>query len=266
MPLASGVTVEAVERALTGVEALIHQQSVVLLYQDAGREDREREYFAFHRLRFRETLARMTRRLSPGARVLDVGSHFLHMALSLQALGFRVDGVDTERYAAHPALAGRARSGLVVQAIGSLDQLPFPDACFDGIAFLEVLEHLTINPVPAWKELARLLRPGGVIFVTTPNFYRVGGGSAGFRQAWRFLRGWGTGLPVRHILAEQTGGHHWKEYSRREVREYFALLGWRILAMDSFNYLPGRRRWLKALKRHVRALQDCLYVELTRDS
>ena len=107
MPLASGVTVEAVERALTGVEALIHQQSVVLLYQDAGREDREREYFAFHRLRFRETLARMTRRLSPGARVLDVGSHFLHMALSLQALGFRVDGVDTERYAAHPALAGR---------------------------------------------------------------------------------------------------------------------------------------------------------------
>jgi len=253
-----------VDEALAAVAELVEREPVVLHYSDADRRDDERDYFRMHRPRFRETLRRVVRRLPAGTRVLDVGSHFLHMALALRRLGYAVSAVDVSLYACHPRLAARAGSGLTIDAIESLASLPFPDASMDGVVFLEILEHLTINPKPMWGELGRILRPGGPLFLTTPNFYRLGGGGGGFLQALRFLRGDGAGVPVPHILAEQTGGHHWKEYSLQELRQYFAFLGWRITAADRFNYLPTQRRWLGFVKRWMPAIWDCHYLELTR--
>jgi len=50
----------------------------------------------------------------------------------------------------------------------SVYSLPFPDDFFDGIFFLEVFEHLE-SPYYALKELIRVLRPGGLFIMTTPN-------------------------------------------------------------------------------------------------
>ncbi len=43
-----------------------------------------------------------------------------------------------------------------------------PDACADVVAAVETIEHLE-NPRTFMRELARLVRPGGVVIVTTPN-------------------------------------------------------------------------------------------------
>lgn len=45
---------------------------------------------------------------------------------------------------------------------------PFPDQSFDLIFTVEVIEHLE-NPRHVMRELHRLLRPGGVLILTTPN-------------------------------------------------------------------------------------------------
>jgi len=254
-----------VEEALDAVAHLVRDEAITLHYSDADRHDDERDYFRMHRPRFRETLCRMRRSLPPGARVLDVGSHFLHLALCLRHLGYTVEAVDQPRYAAHPRIAARGRPGLTLHAVESLASLPLGEGAVDGITFLEVLEHLAVNPRPMWGELARVLRAGGTVFVTTPNFYRLGGGGGGFLQALRFVRGEGAGVPVGHLLAEQTGGHHWKEYSLKALREYFALLGWRIRAVERFNYLPTQRRWLRVVKPWVRAIWDCHYLEVERE-
>jgi 2-polyprenyl-3-methyl-5-hydroxy-6-metoxy-1,4-benzoquinol methylase len=46
--------------------------------------------------------------------------------------------------------------------------LPCPDASFDAIISTEVIEHLE-NPRAVFRELSRLLRPGGHLLLTTPN-------------------------------------------------------------------------------------------------
>ncbi|SHH00423.1 Methyltransferase domain-containing protein [Thermosyntropha lipolytica DSM 11003] len=53
---------------------------------------------------------------------------------------------------------------------GSLDKLPYEDNFFHFINCLDVLEH-TYDPEAIVKEFARVLRPGGQVFITAPTRY-----------------------------------------------------------------------------------------------
>ncbi len=53
---------------------------------------------------------------------------------------------------------------------GSLTALPYPDATFERVLCLDVLEHLPFDQQPlALAELHRVLRPGGELLVSVPN-------------------------------------------------------------------------------------------------
>ena len=51
--------------------------------------------------------------------------------------------------------------------ISDITKVPEPDASFDVVMCIEVLEHLP-SPVEALRELSRLLRPNGLLIVTAP--------------------------------------------------------------------------------------------------
>jgi SAM-dependent methyltransferase len=50
-----------------------------------------------------------------------------------------------------------------------LQQAQFESDSFDVITLMDVIEHLA-NPLELASEIFRILRPGGVLFLTTPNF------------------------------------------------------------------------------------------------
>jgi SAM-dependent methyltransferase len=108
---------------------------------------------------------------SPGARLLDVGCGTGHHLARYRRLGFEVAGVDGS--AEMLALARAANPGVPLQRV-DLQRLPFPDATFDVVLSIEVLRYLP-DPALALREMARVLRPGGVLVATAAPLLNLNG-------------------------------------------------------------------------------------------
>lgn len=99
-----------------------------------------------------------------GARLLDVGCGNGRFLLQMRAAGWDVAGVEPDPNAVSVARV----AGLDVKG-GLLEQGSQPDDHFDAITMNHVIEHLH-DPVQTLKECARILKPGGRISISTPNF------------------------------------------------------------------------------------------------
>ncbi len=54
------------------------------------------------------------------------------------------------------------------------EELPFPNDYFDIVVFTEVLEHIAIShPILVLNKIKRVLKPGGILFLTTPNVANI---------------------------------------------------------------------------------------------
>jgi SAM-dependent methyltransferase len=101
-----------------------------------------------------------------GLSALDVSCRHGEVLTALARRGFAVRGTNFERDL--PPL-----DGIVVDAGVDLTcGLPYPDASFDLVVMTEVIEHLD-NHRAAIGELARVLKPGGHLILTTPNVMRL---------------------------------------------------------------------------------------------
>lgn len=110
---------------------------------------------------FRELLERHP----PAGRCLNAGSGeglFATFLNDIRALD-QIVHVDLTATDLHAFDAGRHRA-----AIGSLTELPFAAAEFDFVFCTEVLEHIE-NDEQALREIARVLRPAGLLLLSTPT-------------------------------------------------------------------------------------------------
>jgi len=95
--------------------------------------------------------------------LLDIGCSLGYTLKAAKNLGLTAYGIDISQYAVDKC----REEGLQVE-IGGLDNIPYPDETFSIVVMKHVLEH-TIHPVRALREVRRVMKPGGAIFIAVPN-------------------------------------------------------------------------------------------------
>lgn len=96
-----------------------------------------------------------------------------------------------------------------------LDSLPVENKSYDLIVFCEVFEHLRINPIETLSKISSKLKPDGVLYLTTPNFYRIG-------NITNLIRGRGFVNAFQEFNKLNTLGHmgHVREYTKGEILDF----------------------------------------------
>ena len=112
-----------------------------------------------------ERIRHLHRRLLPkGASILDLMSSWTsHLDPELAPQRVAGLGMNPDELAANPALTER-----VVHDLNTDPRLPWPEASFDAVTCTVSVEYLT-SPVEVFREILRVLRPGGRFVVTFSN-------------------------------------------------------------------------------------------------
>jgi SAM-dependent methyltransferase len=113
------------------------------------------------------------------------------------------------------------------------DDFPFDAATFDVVLFCEMLEHLLMDPMAALRQIHRILKPHGVLVLTTPNVARLDNVLALVNGA--------------NIYDPYSGfgpyGRHNREYNRHELHRLLAFAGFDVeysLTADGNRTDPAR--------------------------
>lgn len=146
-----------------------------------------------------------------GGSVLDVATGTGLVAAALLDRGFRVTGVDQS-----PEMLARARArfGERVELVeSSAESLPFPDASFDHLTFTYLLRYVD-DPAATLVELARVVRPGGVVAMLEFGLPR-----GVWRRPWNL---WvDVGLPLAGRLLSP-GWHDVGRFLGGSIRDFHA--------------------------------------------
>jgi SAM-dependent methyltransferase len=177
-------------------------------------------YYRRYRDRYRRTLEYLCRLPLPHpARVLEVGGG--QMALLMT----RLFGDACNLADVNPAHAAAVEKFGLRHVICDLlhDDLAARDE-YDLVVSCEVIEHIPIPPHLVLEKMARWLKPGGYLFLTTPNLYRL-------RNVVRLASGQEVFCNFFHPARGQSIGHA-LEYSAPQMRWQLERAGLEVLYVD----------------------------------
>lgn len=106
----------------------------------------------------------------PGDKIVDLGcgnGYYLYLLDNLPVRKLSVVGIDSDANALQ-AVNEYVRNRNISFKKANLEQIPFRDESFDRAIISEVIEHVE-NPSKVLAEIHRVLKPGGILLLTTPN-------------------------------------------------------------------------------------------------
>lgn len=122
----------------------------------------------------------MTLRNEPLGKLLDLGCGGGRLLNRMKKRGWQVEGVDFDEQACNKVTL---RYGITTH-VGDITQCDIATNSFDVICMSQTIEHL-YDPNSTLRECLRILKPGGLLVMTTPNAESIGA-----RQFGAFWRGW----------------------------------------------------------------------------
>src|SRR5207245_4980531 len=162
-----------------------------------------------NRRTFRDRIRAIERRYGRRGRLLDVGCALGDVLIEAKAAGWDVEGVEISPFAAQ-----QARQRDLRVTVGRLEALDLAPSSFDVVTLYDTIEHVT-DPVAMLAAARRLLVPGGLLHLVTPN---VGG-----LQARLLGRLWYHYKPGEHLfyfapptlrLSIERAGLRWEGWAR----------------------------------------------------
>jgi SAM-dependent methyltransferase len=224
--LACPETGEPVRAASNGTDALVRADGARFPLVDgvpelladgaeepAFRPDRLARIAAAERTHFwfdgrRRLVAQLLDRHGPsaGATVLDLGCGSGSSVELLLERGYRAIGLDA-RPEGLAALRARRPDAWLVRA--EAERLPFRDASRDAVLALDVLEH--VDDAAALREIARVLRPGGLLVASVPA------------HAWLWS------------FRDEDAGHR-RRYSRRGLQGALEAAGLGVVELRAYQF------------------------------
>lgn len=233
------------------------------LGKDAGAEESCREYFVGQASRLYETCQLFGLFDAKLGDALEIGPYYGYTPFFLRqrASSYTVlEGDDPESYPLKPLYQKHAIAVHFVDLFESFGPvhhatrvLPFADATFDNILCWETMEHFNFNPVAFVRELHRVLKPGGRIYITVPN-----------RASFQSLSGLIFGKDDKHRIDQHFTyenhhsngklawyGFHWYEYTRTELEHLFTRVGFkgRCNTFVTFQNIGGKTSMLRKVAR-----------------
>lgn len=192
-----------------------------------------------HRNRYLETLYLIDKNLNEDAKILDVGALPYHILYLLDKKGYEVVGIDLE--------PDRMRDfkedhGFQVERCDiEKEDLPFEPESFDAVLFLEVFEHLRINPIKTLKNLNEVMKPEGKLFLSTPNLYS-------YYYISNFVAGKGMDGGYEEFKMLEEAGHmgHVRTYCVREMKQFLENTGFDIEDYNYYNYTAKQSEYRKS--------------------
>jgi SAM-dependent methyltransferase len=98
------------------------------------------------------------------------------------------------------------------------ERFPMPDSHYDAVVLTEVIEHINQHPQLVLGECNRILKPGGLMIVTTPN-----------SSGWKKIRAAIEGHPEYDSPTFCGGWGHRYEFSYYDMQESFLRSGFSII-------------------------------------
>ena len=193
-------------------------------------------YVEQHRTRLERILA-LTPPGGPTDAVLEMGS-YLHLSGALKAERGYGDVRGT-----FLGKAGKTESHTIVLPDGSRfncpishfdaekDFFPYASAHFSTILCCELLEHLSHDPMHMFEQIHRVLRPGGILLLTTPNLVSS-------RSLAASLQGYHPMFFPSYIKASSDPRHS-REYTPNEVRLLLENCGLEVTHLETGPFLDA---------------------------
>jgi SAM-dependent methyltransferase len=188
----------------------------------ASMSEWHQSYMRNHKMRIALDLDLVKCYVPQNVELLECGSIPLLLTTALTRSNYAVTGCDIapERYA-----SAITRLGLkVLKCDIEREQLPFVDNSFGAVIFNELFEHLRIDPVFTLSEVRRLLTPGGVLTLSSPNLRSL----TGVRNFILRNRAYScSGNVYSEYQKLHTLGHmgHVREYTTAEITEFLHDVG-----------------------------------------
>jgi len=184
-----------------------------------------------------------------GLRTLDLG-HDIHVGALLFHLGCKLRGnvapdelkgsQEATRDIASFTFQNGQQNTWPLDAFNFEGKFPYPDATFDLVTTMEVIEHVSTSPRDFVKEIKRVLVPGGHLLVCTPN-------SACWTKILRMFGHEGTydSKPYSQNYGPRHAMCHVYEYTPWELKQLLTSEGFEITELRTWDVYDLDPRGIK---------------------